>query len=121
MIVCSGLYAFAELPGILRDRTGDQLTALFVRELREGIDDTGIRAGFLKCAVERHGIVVDMPMILEAVAAAQVETGAPLMVHANAQGAVRAARAGDVHRARGGPQAHGHRPRGRLQRPRLPA
>ena len=85
MIVCSGLYAFAELPGILRDRTGDQLTALFVRELREGIDDTGIRAGFLKCAVERHGIVVDLPMILEAVAAAQVETGAPLMVHTNAQ------------------------------------
>jgi phosphotriesterase-related protein len=85
VVVCSGLYAFAELPGILRDRTPDQLTALFVRELREGIDDTGIKAGFLKCAVERHGLVVDLPMILEAVAEAQKETGAPLMVHTNAE------------------------------------
>jgi phosphotriesterase-related protein len=84
IVVCTGLYAFAELPGMLRDRSPDQLTSLFVRELREGIDDTGIKAGFLKCAVERFGLVVDMPAILEAVAAAQVETGAPLMVHTNA-------------------------------------
>jgi phosphotriesterase-related protein len=84
MIVCTGLYAFAELPGFLKDRSADALTELFVRELREGIDDTGIKAGFLKCAVERFGLVVDLPLILEAVAAAQVETGAPLMVHTNA-------------------------------------
>ena len=84
IVVCTGLYAFAELPGFLKDRSVDALTELFVRELREGIDDTGIKAGFLKCAVERHGLVVDLPMILEAIAAAQVETGAPLMVHTNA-------------------------------------
>jgi phosphotriesterase-related protein len=85
VVVCTGLYAFAELPGMLRDRGGDQLTELFVREIREGIDDTGIKAGFLKCAVERFGLVAHMPLILEAVAAAQVETGAPLMVHTNAE------------------------------------
>jgi phosphotriesterase-related protein len=84
IVVCTGLYAFAELPGFLKDRGTDALTELFVRELREGIDDTGIKAGFLKCAVERHGLVVDLPMILEAIAAAQVQTGAPLMVHTNA-------------------------------------
>jgi phosphotriesterase-related protein len=83
-IVCTGLYAFAELPGFLKDRRGEALTELFVRELREGIDDTGIKAGFLKCAVERHGLVVDLPLILEAIAAAQLETGAPLMIHTNA-------------------------------------
>jgi phosphotriesterase-related protein len=85
VVVCTGLYAFAELPGILRDRSPDQLTELFVREIREGIDDTGIKAGFLKCAVERFGLVAHMPQILEAVAAAQVQTGAPLMVHTNAE------------------------------------
>ncbi len=84
IVVCTGVYAFAELPGFLKDRSGDALTELFVRELREGIDDTGIKAGFLKCTVERFGLVVDLPMILEAIAAAQIETGAPLMVHTNA-------------------------------------
>jgi phosphotriesterase-related protein len=84
IVVCSGIYAFAELPGMLRDRSADQLTAIFVRELQEGIDDTGIRAGFLKCALERFGLIADLPLILEAVAAAQVQTGAPLMVHTNA-------------------------------------
>jgi phosphotriesterase-related protein len=84
IVVCTGLYAFAELPGFLRDRAAGALTELFVREVREGIDDTGIRAAFLKCAVERHGIVVDMPLILDAIAATQIETGVPLMVHTNA-------------------------------------
>jgi phosphotriesterase-related protein len=83
-VVCTGLYAFAELPGFLKDRSADALTELFVREIREGIDDTTIKAAFLKCAVERHGLVVDLPLILDAVAAAQKETGAPLMVHTNA-------------------------------------
>ena len=55
-----------------------------MRELREGIDDTGVRAGFLKCAVESHGIIGDIPRILAAIAAAAVETGAPVMVHTNA-------------------------------------
>ena len=55
-----------------------------MREIREGIDDTGVKAAFLKCAVEQHGLIGDVPRILEAVAAASVETGAPVMVHTNA-------------------------------------
>ena len=43
-----------------------------------------MKAAFLKCAVERHGIVGDVPRILAAVAAASLETGAPIMVHTNA-------------------------------------
>jgi len=55
-----------------------------VREIREGIDDTGVKAAFLKCAVEHHGLVGDVPRILACVAAAAVETDAPVMVHTNA-------------------------------------
>ena len=55
-----------------------------MREIRVGIDDTGVKAAFLKCAVERHGLVGDVPKILAAVAAAAVETDAPVMVHTNA-------------------------------------
>jgi phosphotriesterase-related protein len=84
IVVATGVYAFLELPNFLHYRGADAIAALFVRELREGIDDTGVKAAFLKCAVEEHGLVGDIPKILDAVALAAVETGAPVMVHTNA-------------------------------------
>jgi phosphotriesterase-related protein len=91
IVVCTGVYAFMELPQFLRYRTVEALAELFVHELTEGIADTGVKAAFIKLAVEEHGLVGDVPRILEAVAAASVETGAPVMVHTNA-----AARSGIV-------------------------
>jgi phosphotriesterase-related protein len=85
IVVASGFYAFLELPIFLRYRSDDAIAELFVREIRDGIDDTGVRAAFLKCAVDRHGLTGDVPRILAAVAAASVETGAPVMVHTNAE------------------------------------
>ena len=84
IIVASGVYAFLELPSFLAYRSDDALIELFVREIREGIDDTGVKAAFLKCAVEEHGIIADVPRILAVVAAASIETGVPVMVHTNA-------------------------------------
>jgi phosphotriesterase-related protein len=84
IVVATGVYAFLELPNFLRYRSPDQIAELFVREIREGIDSTGVRAAFLKCAVEEYGVIGDLPRILEAVAAASLETGAPIMVHTNA-------------------------------------
>lgn len=84
IIVASGVYAFLELPSFLAYRGDDALIELFVREIREGIDDTGVKAAFLKCAVEEHGIIADVPRILAVVAAASIETGVPVMVHTNA-------------------------------------
>ena len=84
IIVASGVYAFLELPSFLAYRSDDALIELFVREIREGIDDTGVKAAFLKCAVEEHGIIADVPRILSVVAATAVETGVPVMVHTNA-------------------------------------
>jgi phosphotriesterase-related protein len=85
IVVATGVYAFLELPNFLAYRSVESIAELFVREIREGIDDTGVRAAFLKCAVERHGVIGDIPRILAAVAAAAVETGAPVMVHTNAE------------------------------------
>ena len=87
VIVASGVYAFLELPNFLAYRSVEAIAELFVREIRVGIDDTGIKAAFLKCAVERHGLVGDIPRILASVAAAAVETGVPVMVHTNAAAA----------------------------------
>ncbi len=84
IVVATGVYAFLELPGFLGYRSDDVITEIFVREIREGIDDTGVKAAFIKCAIEEHGIVGDIPRILRCVAAASVETGAPVMVHTNA-------------------------------------
>ena len=84
IVVATGVYQFLELPSFLAYRSDDVITELFVREIREGIDDTGVKAAFLKCAVEQHGLIGDVPRILAAVAAASVETGAPVMVHTNA-------------------------------------
>jgi phosphotriesterase-related protein len=84
IVVATGVYAFVELPGFLGYRTDDWIVELFVREIREGIGDTGVKAAFLKCAVDRHGVVGDVPRILSLVAAAAVETDAPVMVHTHA-------------------------------------
>ncbi len=65
----------AQLPGLPLRRADRQL---FVREIREGINDTGVRAAFLKAAVEKEGIIGDVPRILATVCAAQVQTGVPL-------------------------------------------
>jgi phosphotriesterase-related protein len=85
IIVATGVYAFLELPNFLGYRSPRAIAEFFIREIREGIDDTGVKAAFLKCAVERHGIVGDVPRILKAVAIAALETGAPVMVHTNAE------------------------------------
>jgi phosphotriesterase-related protein len=84
IVVCTGVYAFMELPQFLRYRTVEALAGFFVHELTEGIADTGVKAAFIKFAVEEHGLVGDVPRIVAAVAAAHAETGSPVMVHTNA-------------------------------------
>jgi phosphotriesterase-related protein len=85
IVVCTGLYAFLEVPAYLKYRTAENLASIFRRELDEGIDDTGVRAAFLKCAIESYGIVGDVPLILDAIALAQTSTGVPVMVHTNGE------------------------------------
>jgi phosphotriesterase-related protein len=85
IIVATGIYTFLGLPNFLAARETKDIARLFVRELETGIDDTGVRAGLLKCAVEHYGLAGDVPRILAAIAAASNETGAPVMVHTNAE------------------------------------
>jgi phosphotriesterase-related protein len=85
IVVATGVYAFLELPNFFGYRSPEAIAEFFVRELREGIDDTGVKAAFIKCAVERHGLIGDVPRILAAVAIASRETNAPVMVHTNAE------------------------------------
>ncbi|GAA0441658.1 hypothetical protein Acor_06240 [Acrocarpospora corrugata] len=67
---------------LLDDGGPDPMARDFIRDLRDGIGDTGVRAAFLKCAVE-HGLPPGVERVCRAVAHAHRETGAPITVHTN--------------------------------------
>ncbi|TLF92458.1 hypothetical protein FEK35_30480 [Nocardia cyriacigeorgica] len=79
VIMSTGFYCTDFWPAPYRDATVDELTALLVRELTEGIGDTDIRAGHIKCGVKSLDDR-ERRMLLAAVEASD-ETGAPVTVH----------------------------------------
>ena len=83
LVVCTGIYGahYSYLPQHLVIRDVDYLTGLFVHDIEEGIQGTGVRAAFLKCAVDEPGITDDVEKILRAVAKASARTGRPIMAH----------------------------------------
>ena len=90
IVVATGLYTFDEIPHFLHYRGpgtvlgGDEpMTEMFVRDIREGIGGTGIKAAFLKGVVEERGLTPDQTRIQHAIAATHVETGVPITVHTN--------------------------------------
>ncbi|HXJ35618.1 MAG TPA: phosphotriesterase-related protein [Candidatus Eisenbacteria bacterium] len=87
-IVCAtGLYKEDEgAPVYFKFRThwGDalaEMTELFVRELTQGVGETGIRAGVIKVATGVGRITAYEEMVLRAAARAHEETGAPITTH----------------------------------------
>lgn len=86
IVVATGIFAFLELPLFFRLRSVDDLAAFFVRDIREGVDGTKVKAAFLKFAVEEYGLQADVPKIVKAIAVAHHETGVPIMVHTHAPG-----------------------------------
>ena len=69
-------------PGLMFDMP-EPLTELFVNDLTKGIADTGVRAAFLKCAIEEQGLTQGVERVMRAVGQASVQTGAPITVHTN--------------------------------------
>jgi len=61
------------------------MTEMFVRDIKEGIAGTGVRAGILKCATDEPGVTKDVERILRAVAQAHRRTGVPISTHAYAR------------------------------------
>jgi len=58
-----------------------EMTDVFVRELTEGIDGTGIRAGVIKVATGPHRVTPYEELVLRAAARAHRATGAPITTH----------------------------------------
>jgi len=91
IIPATGLYTFDEVPHYFHYRGpgtllgGPEIMAdLFVKDIREGIADTGVKAAFLKCAVEEKGLTPGVERTARAVALTHRETGVPITVHTNA-------------------------------------
>jgi phosphotriesterase-related protein len=81
IIACTGIYSYDYLPHYFENRDIDVMAEHFVADIEGGIQASGIRAAFLKCAADAAGVTEHVEKIHRAVARASVQTGAPIMAH----------------------------------------
>jgi len=82
IVVATGIYTWARVPNYFAHRSDQTMVDGFVRDITEGIKGTdGIKAAFLKCAVDEAGLLSGVERVLRNVCAAHRDTGAPVMVH----------------------------------------
>ncbi len=86
IIACAGWWL--TMPRFVSGTTPDQWAEVFVRDIREGIAGTDIKAGILKGASDMAGVTADEEIILRAVARAHRQTGVPIMIHSYSPGQV---------------------------------
>jgi phosphotriesterase-related protein len=86
IIACTGWWL--DIPRFLEGVSADQLAELFVREIREGISGTGIKAGILKASSDISGVTHGEEIVLRAVARAHLLTDVPIMLHSYSPGRV---------------------------------
>ena len=83
-IICAtGIYTFNDLPQHFQNRNIDYMAELFIRDIEVGIQNTSIKAGFLKCATDEQGFTLDVEKVIRAVAQAHKATGVPIMTHSH--------------------------------------
>lgn len=92
ILVATGIYTYNDVPlyfslrgpGALLDGP-EFMTEMFVKDIEEGIADTGVRAAMLKCATDQQGVTPGIERVLRAVAAAHRRTGVPISTHTHAE------------------------------------
>ena len=92
IIVATGCYTYDDVPFFFHHRgpalsaavgfdVPDPMVDMFVGDITEGITGTGVKAAFLKCAIDRPGMTPGVERVMRAVAKAHRQTGAPITVH----------------------------------------
>jgi phosphotriesterase-related protein len=90
IIVATGWYTWNELPGSFKFRERYAkiigkpvvtLEDLLVRDIEEGIADTGVRAGVIKFASDHYGLTDGVRSAIKAAAGAHRRTGVPITTH----------------------------------------
>ncbi len=83
IVAGTGYYVGATHPDYLADMAPESIAELMIKEIEEGIDDTGIRAGF----IGEIGISEEFDQrerrVLRAAAIAQTSTGVAMHIHIN--------------------------------------
>lgn len=85
IIVATGIYTYNDVPFQFHYSKTEAMARLFVGDIRDGIAGTGVRAAFLKCAIEAAGLTPGVERVMRAVGQAAAETGRPVTVHTNSE------------------------------------
>ena len=91
IVAATGLYTYNDVPHYFHFRGPgtilegpEMMVDMFVRDVREGIADTDVKAAILKCATDEPGVTPGVERVLRAVAQAHRETGVPISTHTHA-------------------------------------
>jgi phosphotriesterase-related protein len=91
IIVATGLYTYNDVPHYFHFRgpgklfdVPELLTEMFVHDVKEGIAETGVKAGIFKCATDEPGVTEGVERVLRSVAQAHRATGVPISTHTHA-------------------------------------
>ena len=69
------------VPRPFMDLPPEVIADLYVREIEEGIEGTGIKAGIIKVASDEGGVTPAQEIVLRAAGQASVRTGVPISTH----------------------------------------
>jgi phosphotriesterase-related protein len=81
VVLATGIYTYDHLPQFLLTRDEDAVAEIFVHEIENGIQGTGIKPAFIKCAADEPGITPNVEKVHRAAARAAKQTGLPIMAH----------------------------------------
>lgn len=70
-----------DIPRVFWTAESNEIADLYVRELVEGIEGTGIKPGIIKVANDAGGVTPEGEIVLRAAARAHQKTGAPIYTH----------------------------------------
>ena len=79
-IICA-TGTWRDIPRVFWTSTPDMIAPLYIREIEEGIENTGIKAGIIKVANDMGGVTDEGEIILRAAARAQKATDVPISTH----------------------------------------
>lgn len=92
IVVATGCYTYDDVPFFFHHRgpalepfvgqpVPEPMVELFAGDITEGIAGTGVRAGMLKCAIDRKGMTTGVERVMRAVAKTHRQTGVPITIH----------------------------------------
>ena len=91
IVAATGVYTYNDVPmyfhfqGPGTELGGPEMMVdMFVKDIEEGIADTGVKAAILKCATDRPGVTPGVERVLRSVAQAHLRTGVPISTHTHA-------------------------------------